>query len=323
LPEPLRGPVNEFVEAIGVAVWAEATSGLRESVRLAHQRVRGGERSLREGGFGGVLRFGGVPSCRFWRDLEDRPEVAVVSVAPNGGWPGLARPSVIHPTFELGALFGALAGADPIDPEFARWDQERADRADLWMREFPRSEPALVHHLSALPAPGALVFLGNSLPLREWNAFASRHDRSLRCFANRGANGIDGLLSTFFGLAADEPESWAVVGDLSALYDANAPWLAPQLPPARRRVVVINNGGGMIFSRLPALRSLPGPTRAAIENRHQTTFGDWARQWGWDYGQAKHPDDFPALSSLGDHAVIELSPDPGETEAFWAAHDRD
>ena len=77
---------------------------------------------------------------------------------------------------------------------------------------------------------GSLVFLGNSLPIREWNVFAATEDRWLRCHANRGANGIDGCVSTFLGLGADEAESWAVVGDLTALYDLAALWITPALP---------------------------------------------------------------------------------------------
>jgi 2-succinyl-5-enolpyruvyl-6-hydroxy-3-cyclohexene-1-carboxylate synthase len=319
LPELLRAPVTLFAAAFGAPVWAEATSGLREAPRLAHLRVCGGERSLRDGGFDGVLRLGGVPSCRFWRDLEERADVAVVSAAATGGWPGLARPSHLIDT--VGALAEAFGEAGPSDGAFRPNDDARALGTDSLLEQFPQSEPALVRELSLQIPRGSLVFLGNSLPLREWNTFATWEDRDLRCFANRGANGIDGLLSTFFGLAADEPESWAVIGDLSTLYDLDAPWVATQLPPGRRRIVVINNGGGKIFSRLPALRGLPDRCRAVIENRHQTGFGDWARQWSWGYHQAERPDEFPDPGSLSDHAVIELRPDRGETEAFWAAYE--
>ena len=123
-------------------------------------------------------------------------------------------------------------------------------------------EPRWFQFLSeAIPA-GAAVLLGNSLPIREWNHAAAFEDRGLRCFSCRGANGIDGALSTFFGLSDDDAESWAIVGDLTALYDLSAPWILNQLAPGKRRIVVINNGGGRIFSKLPALADLADGERA-------------------------------------------------------------
>ena len=121
-----------------------------------------------------------------------------------------------------------------------------------------------------------------------------------RCFANRGANGIDGNLSSFLGLVAcDEDEAWAVVGDLTALYDLAACFILPQIAfRGRLRIVVINNGGGKIFSRLPALDLTKDDRVAAmIENPHTADFEGFARLWGLAYRRIE--------------AVAELA-DPGD-----------
>ena len=182
------------------------------------------------------------------------------------------------------------------------------------------SEPAWMQHLAlALPA-GARVFLGNSLPIREWSLVsATPLAEGIDFFANRGANGIDGLISTFLGTAAAHSgESWLILGDLSALYDLAGPWIISQLDQARIRIVVINNGGGQIFSRVASLRALPDKARRIIENRHSMQFRPFAELWGLDYRLAHSPRD---LANLPESPVlIEIQPDSAETEAFWLNH---
>ena len=154
--------------------------------------------------------------------------------------------------------------------------------------------------------------------MREWNLCAV-WGRGHRVHVLRGANGIDGNLSAFLGLAADQPEAWCVTGDLTTLYDLSAPWMLRQLPPGRRRFVVIQNAGGKIFSRLPSLRGLTPRERAFMENPHRTPLKPWAEMWGMDHlaGGPEILQNPAALEALGDHAVIELYPDEGETGGFW------
>ncbi|MDB4673524.1 thiamine pyrophosphate-binding protein [Verrucomicrobiales bacterium] len=286
LPQAKREETAEFVTALGCPVWAEAASGLRERCTT----LRGGERALKDGGFTRVLRLGGVPSCRFWRDLEDRPEIAVISVSRTG-YSGLARWSVV--VSSIGEL-----------PELGEF---RLSEPQTVFPKAQHPEAEFIHWLSTLPAEGSAIFLGNSLPIREWNAYASWKDRNLRPFANRGANGIDGLLSTFLGISASEPESWAIVGDLSTLYDLGAPWVAPQLDAAKRRIVVINNGGGQIFNTLPALDDAPAEVREMMINPHANQFEAFAKMWGWGYLRVT---EMNLPSALPDNVVIEVVVSP-------------
>jgi 2-succinyl-5-enolpyruvyl-6-hydroxy-3-cyclohexene-1-carboxylate synthase len=136
-------------------------------------------------------------------------------------------------------------------------------------------------------------------------------------FANRGANGIDGLVSTFYGISSGAAEAWMIVGDLSTLYDLSAPWIAEQLPAGNRRIVIINNGGGKIFSRVESLRSLAAEARGMIENRHGIDFEPWAQLWKLAYRCVAKPDDLRDLPD-GD-VIIEVIPDAEQTEAFWQA----
>jgi len=104
-----------------------------------------------------------------------------------------------------------------------------------------------------LPEQGQL-FVGNSLVVRLIDAF-SRLPAGYPVFSNRGASGIDGLISTAAGVQrANARPTLAIVGDLSALYDLNALALLRQAS-APFVLLVINNNGGQIFSLLPTPQS--------------------------------------------------------------------
>ena len=297
--------VQRFAAELQAPVYAEAASGLRESLPLRDLLLGGGDHRLNQHPHGSVIRLGGVPSCRFWRDLENRPEIPVCSYT-RSGHPGLARPSLVRGWEDCHAKPGFTG-----DPLF-RLD----DRLAMLLAAHPDSEPALVHALSKIIPEEAVMLTGNSLAIREWNLCA-QPSSSIHARALRGANGIDGNLSAFLGLAADAGEAWCLVGDLTALYDLAAPWMLAQLKTPRLRIVVIQNAGGKIFSRLPALRGLTDFERQLMENPHTISLAGWAQQWGLAHLSASHR--LPDLTGLPDRSVIELYPDPEATEAFWQA----
>jgi len=115
-------------------------------------------------------------------------------------------------------------------------------------------EAQLAHRIRHyLPEQGQL-FVGNSLVVRLIDAF-SRLPAGYPVFSNRGASGIDGLISTAAGVQrANARPTLAIIGDLSALYDLNALALLRQAS-APFVLLVINNNGGQIFSLLPTPQS--------------------------------------------------------------------
>lgn len=112
-------------------------------------------------------------------------------------------------------------------------------------------EGKLFAKLNDLLPHGANLVVGNSMPIRNVDTFYHDSNKELRIFANRGANGIDGTVSTALGIAAtsDRPTVLAL-GDLSFFHDMNG-FLAAKMYGLNLLVLVINNDGGGIFSFLP------------------------------------------------------------------------
>ena len=268
-----RDSVREFCLRLGAPIYAEPLSGLREDDALRDLLILN-ERSLQ--GFTSILRIGNVPTLRYWRDLDEKYGNVEITHVTDLPFAGLTRGEVLK---ELPA--DALCSAHF---EFTA-DRALRNRIESILDTEPASEQAIIRDISRTLPHNSRIYLGNSLPIREWDFAATRENRGYEIGANRGANGIDGQLSTFFGWCKKDANNVAIVGDLTALYDLNAPWIAPQLD-AKFRIIIINNGGGRIFERVPSLRKLD---KKLIINEHAIRFDNWASMFGIEIDE-RRPD---------------------------------
>jgi 2-succinyl-5-enolpyruvyl-6-hydroxy-3-cyclohexene-1-carboxylate synthase len=314
-----REEVFHFCQSLGAPLIAEATSGLREA--LQSLAIHDGDRVLKAMPPGKILRLGEVPSGRFWRDLETLPQISVWSVCRNG-LPGLARESRVL-RGPLQRVLPALGEVELVDDalDYLVGAGSRAVKIDELLEAFPDSEPALLRTLSHYVALGGGLFLGNSMPIREWNLFAQwlRPVSSVR--ANRGANGIDGQISTWLGWTAEVSETWAVIGDLTTLYDLAAPFVLGQIENAGRVLVVINNSGGKIFERLPQLQSMSPRAIEWMCNPQAADLAGFATLWDMNHLRVETLDDFDRLETGAKTLLLEIVPQPRQTAEFWRAWD--
>jgi len=111
--------------------------------------------------------------------------------------------------------------------------------------------------MAALLPERTPVFAANSMPVRDLEYFWPATDRGHAIFCNRGANGIDGTLSTALGVAhgSDQP-AVLLTGDLALLHDTNGFLAVPKLRGSLT-IVLINNNGGGIFEHLPVAQDNP------------------------------------------------------------------
>jgi 2-succinyl-5-enolpyruvyl-6-hydroxy-3-cyclohexene-1-carboxylate synthase len=97
---------------------------------------------------------------------------------------------------------------------------------------------------------GTPLFVSNSTPIRDLEFFWQPGNSHIQPKVNRGANGIDGILSTALGVAYNQPAAVLLTGDLALLYDTNG-WLLRSYWQGHLTVVLLNNNGGGIFANLP------------------------------------------------------------------------
>lgn len=307
LPQKAHLTVMEFLKQYKAPVYAEGISGLRGHPELEDVELRSGEkiihRIIRSGECDSILRIGGVPTTRFWRDLEEKyKELPVFSVSFNH-FTGLSRPAQhCHSLDLLSQVEFSYPHRENIKVNIE--DSSRAQTLREVLERYPTSEQGLIYFLSKKLA-GVSLYLGNSLPIREWDASADHGFPPGRVAASRGANGIDGQISTFLGWAQPGAENWCVVGDLTAMYDLAGLWITPQLENQKLRIVVINNGGGQIFSKMFG--------KDIFINKHQISFESWAKMWNWSY-QKWH--EIPEQPTLADHQIIEICPNWDQTQRF-------
>jgi 2-succinyl-5-enolpyruvyl-6-hydroxy-3-cyclohexene-1-carboxylate synthase len=143
-------------------------------------------------------------------------------------------------------------------------DRRARDAIDLTMDGWEEpSEPRVARDVAAAVPDDGTLLVGNSTPIRDLDLTMRPRDR-IQVIANRGASGIDGLVSTAVGIASvSRGPTVALLGDLSTLYDLGAiAWNAARID-VHLTVVVVNNGGGEIFSALPQ-RDLPEHRRLFV-----------------------------------------------------------
>jgi 2-succinyl-5-enolpyruvyl-6-hydroxy-3-cyclohexene-1-carboxylate synthase len=248
-----RAAVLDLAARLAVPVFADVLSGLRFDARageavLAHpdQVARGAPAA------DWVLRLGGTPVSRAlstWLEkARGRPQV-VVSTSPRVSDPEGTATHLLQ--VDVSGICRSLGGS-PAPNDWLREilvldDAAATAAADVCADEAPFEGTVLRRLVRALPEGTPLV-LGNSLPVRACEWLAGRVPTDLRMIGNRGVSGIDGTLSTAFGIAAALGPSVAVVGDLAFLHDLGGLALGRDLPLA---ILLLDNGGGGIFDHLP------------------------------------------------------------------------
>jgi 2-succinyl-5-enolpyruvyl-6-hydroxy-3-cyclohexene-1-carboxylate synthase len=139
--------------------------------------------------------------------------------------------------------------------------------------------------LDSVPGNSSIM-LSNSLPVRDFDYWASCSSKKINVFNNRGASGIDGIISTALGIASVKKEpAFLITGDLAFYYDLNALLIAEKysIPLI---IILINNNGGGIFNSLPVSR-YPDFLREYFITPHKLNFEKLTKAYGIDYSKAK------------------------------------
>lgn len=175
-------------------------------------------------------------------------------------------PGVIDPDHRVAVALPAssiraLANLATARPGVAEWSADWVGRsefaekaiADFLSTETVLSEPGVARTVAEQLPAGARLVVASSMPVRDLEWFGGP---AAFAHANRGANGIDGVVSTALGIALGGSTTVALVGDIAFLHDAGA-LTALHARNCDLRIVVVDNDGGGIFSFLPQASALP------------------------------------------------------------------
>jgi 2-succinyl-5-enolpyruvyl-6-hydroxy-3-cyclohexene-1-carboxylate synthase len=278
---PLGDAAVRFCELVGWPLLADPMSGARRGdAAIAHY-----DALLREPEFAHehtpdfVLRVGDLPvskPLRTWlAGLTDTPQVAL---DPEGAWQDpasvLSSSLAVEPAAALSALTDMLEGSAAPDSDWlASWrsaDELAAEAILGVLAAGGCSEPSVAAELGVLLPEEATLFVASSMPVRDIETFWPVRPDPPRVLCNRGANGIDGTVSSAFGAAAASRDPVVLlIGDVALAYDLSA-LLAARRLDLKLTIVLIDNEGGGIFDFLPVaeVKIARDSTRGDLASRH-------------------------------------------------------
>jgi 2-succinyl-5-enolpyruvyl-6-hydroxy-3-cyclohexene-1-carboxylate synthase len=262
---PLGQAAARFCERVGWPLLADPMSGARRgSAAVAHY-----DALLRESELFSehppelVLRIGDLPvskPLRTW--LAGLTDVRQIALDPEGAWQdpaSVVSDSVaVEPASALNALTHMLDASHAIDPDWlAGWRgaDERAAEAILGVLAASEcSDPSVAAELGVLLPQEATLFVASSMAIRDIETFWPVRPDPPRVLCNRGANGIDGTVSSAFGVAAACGPVVLLIGDVALAHDIGGLLAAKRLG-LKLTIVLLNNEGGGIFDFLPVANS--------------------------------------------------------------------
>ncbi|HEU4392875.1 MAG TPA: 2-succinyl-5-enolpyruvyl-6-hydroxy-3-cyclohexene-1-carboxylic-acid synthase [Solirubrobacterales bacterium] len=268
LDPELREPLAHLARVSGFPILAEPTSQLRCGPHDRSHVVAAYDLLLRDEHFARsvvpdfVLRFGAMPTSKPLRAWLAASGASEITIDPYGGWNEPTNRAAAILRADPTELAAGWAARLEKEPRAAPEDWLGAERAAQAVVETelgnagPISEPALHRALGEAHRDGDLVYTASSMPIRDQEAFLGPGAADALFLCNRGANGIDGLLSSGIGAghASGRPTT-IVTGDLGLLHDIGG-LAALHDVSTPVRIVVIDNDGGGIFHFLPQEQAL-------------------------------------------------------------------
>jgi 2-succinyl-5-enolpyruvyl-6-hydroxy-3-cyclohexene-1-carboxylate synthase len=305
-PQAYCAAIAQLAQALQAPVLAEGLSPLRNYAALNPNLVSTYDLILRNPDLADklapdwVIRLGEIPTSKVLRQWLSHNQ---------------PRQWIIDPTDRnLDPLHGKTTHLRGSIEQFAEQmrngpmvAQPSSAYRDLWLLQEAQYRAALDQQLAALPdhlpdhpsaqfqpfegkvawllsqhLPEATpLFVASSMPTRDVEFFWQPGNRAIRLYFNRGANGIDGTLSTALGIAHRHQSSVLLTGDLALLHDTNG-FLASRRLIGHLTIVLINNQGGGIFESLPIAAFEP-PFEEFFATPQQIDFAQLCQTYGVEH----------------------------------------
>ncbi|USK74590.1 2-succinyl-5-enolpyruvyl-6-hydroxy-3-cyclohexene-1-carboxylic-acid synthase [Peribacillus frigoritolerans] len=244
-----------------------------------------------------ILRFGAMPVSKPLLLFMKKQKQAITLVVDGGaGWrepAGLAT-NMIYSEEKDFCLRIAESITSSHDDEWLRlWQTVNGATKDALASvrdEAELSEGKLFALLADMMPLESTLFVGNSMPIRDLDTFFLNNGKGIQTIANRGANGIDGVVSTALGVSTVSKNTVLAIGDLSFFHDMNG-LLAAKLQKQNITILLVNNDGGGIFSFLPQANEREH-FETLFGTPHGLDFSHTAQLYGGKYNKVQNWDEF-------------------------------
>jgi 2-succinyl-5-enolpyruvyl-6-hydroxy-3-cyclohexene-1-carboxylate synthase len=299
----------------GFPILADPLSGLRTGPHDRSMVVARADQLVRPGPWieahapDLVIRTGAMPTSKPLVGLLERTRPDLLVLDGDAGWreAALLPATFVHadPAATAEVLAARLAGLPAGRAADAAWaagwlaaERTATETMDAWLSGLDEPfEGAPWPLLAGVLPDGAVLWASSSMPVRDMDAWLPSTDRAITVRSNRGANGIDGVVSTALGSAAvaDGPVA-LVVGDIAFLHDLNA-LVGARLHGLSATILLMNNDGGGIFSFLAQAQPGAAVPGSGLPEHYEELFGT---PHGIDVG--------PIVTALGgEHRLVEAA----------------
>ncbi|WP_442595657.1 2-succinyl-5-enolpyruvyl-6-hydroxy-3-cyclohexene-1-carboxylic-acid synthase [Neobacillus sp. D3-1R] len=330
--DQFNSKIVQLAEKLGFPILADPLSQLRSGSHDEQFIVDGYDNFLRNEQVKKslkpdiILRFGAMPvSKALTIFLKENYSAIHIVVDGGSGWrdpSGLSTEMVFcDETLFCEKITSLLPDAMEND-NLSKWQtiNKLTREQMLSVRDVANMDEGKLFALLAdlLPEESTL-FVGNSMPIRDLDSFFFFNQKSIRIMANRGANGIDGTISSAMGAAVYSKKMFLVLGDLTFYHDLNG-LLSSKLLNIDITIIIINNNGGGIFSFLPQANH-PKHFELLFGTPLDLNFEHVVKMYNGSYTKTENWDDFQtALSNASKEKGLKVVEVPTNRERNVIQH---
>ncbi len=331
---------------LGYPIFADATSQLRFGRHNKENVISNYDAFLRSQNFSNkiqpeiIIQFGRTITSKGLENFLKNSSAERFMINEFGDWfdpSGKARASYACEPLAFCRSLNEILELKKLNRKSTSWTGliKYADRRAIDLKRtiidksvFPNECRVIEEVLHAAP-DGSNIMLSNSMPVRDFDYFASNKNKSIEVFNNRGASGIDGITSTALGISAvGGKPTILITGDLAFYYDLNS-LLAAQKYKSNLIIVLLNNNGGGIFQILP-ISKYGKVFKDYFIAPHKLNFSALVKAYGADYHLVRGWKNFQTLFKQAalkkQLTVLEIKTDAVQSvklrKEFWKEVDK-
>ncbi|PSO58829.1 MAG: 2-succinyl-5-enolpyruvyl-6-hydroxy-3-cyclohexene-1-carboxylic-acid synthase [Cyanobacteria bacterium QH_2_48_84] len=287
--------ITHLSQSLGWAVLAEGLSPVRNYANLnpylisTYDLILGNRQLSQKLAPEMVIQLGALPTSkelRAWLN-STQPQRWIIDPSPENFDPLHGKTTHLHLSVEqLATTIPPLAKQESVSSDYLhQWRDAETQLRQALDKTMATTdtlfEGKAAWLLSQTLPPATPLLIANSMPVRDVEFFWKPNNRGIQPFCNRGANGIEGSLSTALGIAHHHQSSVMLTGDLALLHDTNG-FLQRNRFTGHLTIVLINNNGGGIFEMLPISQFEP-PFQEYFATPQEMDFAQLCGTYGIEY----------------------------------------